>query len=71
MIPDHINPLQWHQAQGVARQACARFFRDGRTPADAAGAFGITAEVEAGLDWVKTVDLIAAALCAEPMRRAA
>lgn len=28
----HINPVQWHQAVGYARQACARFFRDGSTP---------------------------------------
>lgn len=71
MIPDHINPLQWHQAQGVARQTCARLFRDGRTPSDAAEAFGIPADAHAALDWVKAVDLIATALCAEPMRRAA
>ncbi len=44
MSPHHVNPLQWHQAVGVARQSCARFFRDGGTPADALGAFGVAAD---------------------------
>ena len=38
---NHVNPLQWHQAVGVARQSCARFFRDGGAPADALLAFGL------------------------------
>ncbi len=72
MFHDHINPMQWHQAQGVARQSCARFFRDGGTPADAVRAFGI-ATPEDGLDWVKAVEHIAEVLCAKaaPVRRAA
>ncbi len=41
MTPDHINPIQWHQANSIARQSCARFFRDGGTPADAMRAFGL------------------------------
>lgn len=35
MSPHNVNPLQWHQAIGIARQTCARVFRDGGTPADA------------------------------------
>jgi len=70
MIPDHINPLQWHQALGVARQACARIFRDGGTPADAMKAFGAPAS-EIAVDWAKAVDQIAERLCATPLRRAA
>jgi hypothetical protein len=70
MIPDHINPLQWHQALGVARQACARIFRDGGTPADALKAFGAPATAVA-VDWAKAVDQIAERLCAAPLRRAA
>lgn len=69
MNRDHINPMQWNQAVGFARQSCARIFRDGGTPADALAAFGITSSSNA--DWVKAVDLVAEALCAEPMRRAA
>lgn len=71
MIPAHINPMQWHQAQGFARQTCARFFRDGLTPPEAAAAFGLAAGEHRDLDWERAVDLIAAAMCAEPMRRAA
>lgn len=73
MFHDHINPMQWHQAVGIARQSCARIFRDGGTPGDAVHAFGVT-EVEADLDWVKAVEHIAGKLCAQvpqQLRRAA
>ncbi|MFA5951430.1 MAG: hypothetical protein WC807_14215 [Hyphomicrobium sp.] len=71
MIPDHVNPMQWHQAMGIARQSCARFFRDGGTPAEAMRAFGAPAEVAAA-DWTKAVEAIAHLLCVQPtMRRAA
>ena len=71
MTPDYVNPIQWHQAVGLARQSCARIFRDGGTPAAALGAFGLTPiEIQAA-DWSKAVVLIAEALCAEPLRRAA
>jgi hypothetical protein len=71
MSPHHVNPLQWHHAVGVARQSCARFFRDGGTPADALGAFGVAADEKMSEDWGKAVDAIAAVLCAPPARRAA
>ena len=35
MTPKHINPQQWQHAIGIARQPCARIFRDGGAPADA------------------------------------
>jgi hypothetical protein len=70
MGPGHVNPLQWHQAVGVARQSCARFFRDGGSPADALAAFGLAAEAQSS-DWGKTVESIAQVLCATPVRRAA
>jgi hypothetical protein len=69
MIPQHINPLQWHQALGVARQSCARFFRDGGSPADALKAFGLKPADAA--DWSHAVELIAEMMCAAPQRRAA
>lgn len=69
MNRDHINPMQWHQAVGFARQSCARIFFDGGKPQDALSAFGLQAAGDA--DWVKAVDLVAEALCAEPTRRAA
>lgn len=71
MTPDHINPIQWTQAQGVARQACARVFRDGGNAGDALTAFGLEAEAPRRDDWAHAVDLIAASMCATPMRRAA
>lgn len=70
MSTEHINPIQWNQATGVARQSCARFFRDGGTPADAMRAFGVRDGI-AGADWVKAVEAIAQVLCSAPERRAA
>jgi hypothetical protein len=69
MIRNNINPLQWHSAIGVARQICARVFRDGGTPADAVTAFGLE-QVE-GLSWSKAVDVIAERLCLRNFRMAA
>ncbi|MCB1504512.1 MAG: hypothetical protein KDJ47_06005 [Hyphomicrobiaceae bacterium] len=73
MIPDHINPMAWHQALGIARQSCARVFRDGGAPRDALQAFGIRrrdAEVK-DISWDKVVELVAEVLCMKPQRRAA
>ena len=73
MTPDHINPLQWHEAMGVARQSCARVFRDGGSPGDALAAFGLGGKslVERENNWDRVVSLIAEVLCAKPVRRAA
>lgn len=71
MTPDHINPIEWHQSLGIARQACARVFRDGGTAADALAAFGIRAERAPGVDWSRAVELIAVEMCGQPLRRAA
>lgn len=70
MISQYINPIEWHQAVGVARQSCARFFRDGGTAKDAARAFGANLAA-ADVDWSKAVEVIAQALCAKPQKRAA
>ena len=69
MSPHHINSVQWQQAMGYARQACARIFRGGGTPAEACRAFGLAAE--AATDWSVAVDRIAQALCAPALRKAA
>jgi hypothetical protein len=69
MVPRHINAVQWEQAIGCARAACARIFRDGGTPGAALGAFGLAAAEVA--DWSTAVDRIAQALCAPPQRKAA
>lgn len=71
MSPDHVNPLQWHQAIGFARQSCARVFRDGGSPADALSAFGLACDAASPADWDKAVAAIAALLCAQPRRLAA
>jgi hypothetical protein len=70
MIPEHVNPIEWHQAVGIARQSCARFFRDGGTAADAMRAFGAPPAADIA-DWSKAVEAIARVLCARPERRAA
>ena len=67
--PAHINPVQWNQSLGYARQACARIFRDGGSPADAVRAFGFDAENVA--DWSRAVELVAESLTRAPARRAA
>lgn len=69
--PDRFDPAQWHQAIGLARQACARIFRDGGTPMDALRAFGIPVSSSKSADWSAAVDRIAEALCAPALRRAA
>lgn len=65
----HINPLQWHSAIGVARQICARVFRDGGSPADAVTAFGLSNA--AATSWSKAVEVIAERLCHRDLRNAA
>ena len=68
MSPRHVNPVQYAQAVGYARSACARIFRDGGSPDDALSAF----RVETGTrDWAVAVERIAQSLCASPMRKAA
>jgi hypothetical protein len=68
-VPDHLSPIQWHQAVAVSRQECARIFRDGGTPQDALAAFGLSGDENS--NWERVVDQIAAELCAHPMKRAA
>lgn len=71
MTPEHINPIQWNQATSIARQSCARLFRDGGTPADAMRAFGLEPLKQGAAQWDKAVEAIALSLCATPVRRAA
>lgn len=71
MSADHFNYIQWVQAIGIARQACARLFRDGGTPADALTAFGLTAGATLPNDWNRAVDAIAQHLCTRPLVQAA
>jgi hypothetical protein len=69
--PHNVNPIEWQQNLGYARQACARIFRDGGKPADALKVFGLAPDA-AVLDWSVAVDRIAATLTApQSQRRAA
>lgn len=61
MAPSYRNAFEWHHAQGVARHACARVFRDGGSAADAMRVFGLPSSSP---DWCRAVDAIAASLCA-------
>jgi hypothetical protein len=70
MSPRYINPVQWQQAMGYARQACARIFRDGGSPAEALSAFGL-GSADLSADWSVAVDRIAQSLCAPAVRKAA
>lgn len=75
MTPHNVNPAQWQQNVGFAREACAQVFRDGGTPADAMKAFGLDATAMA-LDWSVVVDRIAQSLAhartdARAMKKAA
>jgi hypothetical protein len=69
VFPRHINSVQWEQAIGYARAACARIFRDGGSPAGALQAFGL--QVDPGPDWSTAVDRIAVSLCTPQQRKAA
>jgi hypothetical protein len=60
--PRNVHPRQWRQAIDVARETCARFFRDGRAPADAVRAHGLAPSDAAG--WAHAVNLIAELHCA-------
>jgi hypothetical protein len=66
--PRNVHPIKWRQAVDVAREACARFFCEGRSPADAVRAYGLA---PAGfLNWVGAVNAIAELHHATPKRAA-
>ncbi|MGI9524001.1 MAG: hypothetical protein ACR2PG_20400 [Hyphomicrobiaceae bacterium] len=70
MRRSEINPQQWQHAQDIARQTCARIFRDGGSPADALDAFGL-AHADAAQDWRHAVEAIADALSDQSTKLAA
>ncbi len=61
--PTHINPAQWDNAVGYARQSCARIFRHGGSPGDAMSSFGLAGR-KPGTNWGSAVENIAMSLCA-------
>jgi hypothetical protein len=68
--PSNIGPVQWDQALGLARQTCARIFRDGGTPADAFRAAGL-APSDKPVSWDRAIATIAQSFCAPAARKAA
>jgi hypothetical protein len=60
--PRHVHPLRWREAIDVARDICARFFRDGRSPADAVRSVGLTTSGAA--TWAHAVNVLAELHCA-------
>jgi hypothetical protein len=69
--PVHVNALQWHHAQSIARQSCARVFRDGGQPADALQTFNLPLTGTHKLGWGRAVELITESLCQLPVKQAA
>ena len=69
--PAHSNSLQWHHAQSVAREACARVFCDGGHPADALAKFDLKSCGASKLGWGRAVELITESLCQLPLKIAA
>lgn len=67
--PAHVNPILWQQSIGLARQICARVFRDGGQASDALTAFGLKAN--ATISWDKAVEAIAEEMSRTSRRRAA
>jgi hypothetical protein len=65
--PRHVQPRQWHQAIGLAREVCARYFLDGRSPADVVRAHGL-APLDTG-GWAHAVNMLAELHCAPAARR--
>ena len=78
MTMQMTNSAEWDHATSVARQVCARVFRDGGAPADALDAFGL-AHADIHGNWRAAVECIAHALCQpagdkafrEPLKQAA
>jgi len=68
-VPNHLNPIQWHQALAVSRQACARVFREGGTAIEALASFGLPGADS--VSWDKAVDMIAEKLCTHRLPKAA
>ena len=69
--PAHANAMQWHHAQSLARQTCARVFRDGGQPVDALREFNVTLSDTRKLGWGRAVEVISESLCQLPANMAA
>jgi hypothetical protein len=59
----YMNPVQWNQALGLARRACADIFEKGGKPQDALTAFKLTQPVCDHAHWGHAITLIAFKIC--------
>ena len=55
----NINPLQWHDAIGMASEFCADLAEKGCLPEDAVKAYGLKEDDIDTQDWDKAAQLIA------------
>ncbi len=61
--PANINPVQWSQAVGLARQAAARVYREGGSAREAAESFGVKITKPDGLSWDRAIEMMAERVC--------
>jgi hypothetical protein len=61
--PANINPVQWSQAVGLARQAAARVYRNGGSAREAAESFGIRLADVPDLSWDRAIEMMAERVC--------
>ena len=61
--PANINPVQWSQAVGLARQAAARVYRHGGSAREAAESFGVKTVKGADMSWDRAVEAMAERVC--------
>lgn len=61
--PANINPVQWCQAIGLARQAAARVYRNGGSAREAAESFGVKLTKDQDLSWDRAIEVMAERAC--------
>jgi hypothetical protein len=61
--PANINPVQWSQAVGLARQAAARVYRNGGSAREAAESMGVRIDTDVEVTWDRAVLMMAERVC--------
>jgi hypothetical protein len=61
--PSNINPVQWSQAVGLARQAAARVYRNGGAAREAAESIGVQLGPGQDLSWDRAIEMMAERIC--------
>ena len=60
--PANINPVQWSQSVGLARQAAARVYREGGSAREAAESFGVKVG-KGDVSWDRAIEMMAERVC--------